>query len=204
MIALDRSPGSGRTACEPPARREAEPAVDEAHHRVSQVGFKLLVTEIVCEAAGGPQRYSGRPMGDSHRPTPGHHRGRVGRVHGRPACTRHWPGSRCRPGGKGSRGDRGEHARGHRRHTAAADRSTEPVAASFLWRERDRCAAAGVLRLLLRGVVSLVAAVLRVREASAYRPSRESPGSRSSRPDRPWRRCRPDRLRQVRRLGTAP
>jgi hemoglobin len=41
--------------------------VDEAHHRVSAAGFKFLVTEMVCWAAGGPQQYSGRSMGDSHR-----------------------------------------------------------------------------------------------------------------------------------------
>ena len=45
----------------------ANPRVDEAHHRVSPAGFKYLVTEMVCWAAGGPQSYSGRPMGDVHR-----------------------------------------------------------------------------------------------------------------------------------------
>ena len=48
-------------------RLNANPRVDEAHHRVSPAGFKYLVTEMVCWAAGGPQRYSGRSMGDSHR-----------------------------------------------------------------------------------------------------------------------------------------
>jgi hemoglobin len=48
-------------------RLNANPRVDEAHHRVSSAGFKFLVTEMVCWAAGGPQQYSGRPMGDSHR-----------------------------------------------------------------------------------------------------------------------------------------
>src|ERR687886_3085910 len=48
-------------------RLNANPRVDEAHHRVSAAGFKYLVTELACEAAGGPQRYTGRPMGDSHR-----------------------------------------------------------------------------------------------------------------------------------------
>lgn len=48
-------------------RLNANPRVDEAHHRVSPPGFKYLVTEMACEAAGGPQRYSGRSMGDSHR-----------------------------------------------------------------------------------------------------------------------------------------
>jgi hemoglobin len=49
------------------ARLNKNPAVNEAHHRVSAAGFKYLVTEMVCWAAGGPQQYSGRPMGDAHR-----------------------------------------------------------------------------------------------------------------------------------------
>lgn len=49
------------------ARLNANPRVDEAHHRVSPAGFKYHVTELVCSAAGGPQTYSGRPMGDAHR-----------------------------------------------------------------------------------------------------------------------------------------
>jgi hemoglobin len=44
-------------------RLNANPRVDEAHHRVSAAGFKYFVIEMLCEAAGGPQRYSGRPMG---------------------------------------------------------------------------------------------------------------------------------------------
>lgn len=48
-------------------RLNANPRVDEAHHRVSAAGFKYLVTELACEAAGGPQKYTGRSMGDSHR-----------------------------------------------------------------------------------------------------------------------------------------
>jgi hemoglobin len=48
-------------------RLNKNPAVNEAHHRVSPPGFKFLVTEMVCWAAGGPQQYSGRSMGDSHR-----------------------------------------------------------------------------------------------------------------------------------------
>ena len=48
-------------------RLNANPRVDEAHHRVSAAGFKYFVTEMLCQAAGGPQRYSGRSMGDSHR-----------------------------------------------------------------------------------------------------------------------------------------
>ena len=48
-------------------RLNANPRVDEAHHRVLAAGFKYLVTEMLCGAAGGPQHYTGRPMGDSHR-----------------------------------------------------------------------------------------------------------------------------------------
>lgn len=48
-------------------RLNANPRVDEAHHRVSPAGFKYLVTEMVCWAAGGPQSYTGRSMRDSHR-----------------------------------------------------------------------------------------------------------------------------------------
>ena len=47
-------------------RLNANPRVDEAHHRVSRAGFKYLVTEQVCNATGGPQRYTGRTMFDSH------------------------------------------------------------------------------------------------------------------------------------------
>jgi hemoglobin len=47
-------------------RLNANPRVDEAHHRVSPAGFKFLATELVCEATGGPQTYSGRSMRDSH------------------------------------------------------------------------------------------------------------------------------------------
>jgi hemoglobin len=47
-------------------RLNANPKVDEAHHRVARAGFKYLVTEQVCWAAGGPQRYTGRSMAESH------------------------------------------------------------------------------------------------------------------------------------------
>src|SRR5713101_4112179 len=47
-------------------RLNSNPKVDEAHHKVSRAGFKYLVTEQVCAAAGGPQRYTGRSMYDSH------------------------------------------------------------------------------------------------------------------------------------------
>jgi hemoglobin len=48
-------------------RLNANPHVDEAHHRVLPPGFKYLVTEQLADASGGPQRYSGRSMEDSHR-----------------------------------------------------------------------------------------------------------------------------------------
>ena len=48
-------------------RLNANPAVNEAHHRVPPAGFKYLVTELVCMATGGPQKYTGRSMPDSHR-----------------------------------------------------------------------------------------------------------------------------------------
>lgn len=47
-------------------RLNANPRVDEAHHRVSPPGFKYLVTEMVCWATGGPLHYSGRSMEESH------------------------------------------------------------------------------------------------------------------------------------------
>src|SRR4029453_6488553 len=47
-------------------RLNANPRVDEAHHRVSPPGLKYLFTEMVCWATGGPQTYTGRSMRDSH------------------------------------------------------------------------------------------------------------------------------------------
>ena len=44
----------------------ANPKVDEAHHKVSKAGFKYLVTEMVCWGTGGPQRYTGKTMKESH------------------------------------------------------------------------------------------------------------------------------------------
>jgi hemoglobin len=48
------------------ARLNANPLVNEAHHRVPPAGFKYLVTEMVCWAGGGPQKYTGKPMAESH------------------------------------------------------------------------------------------------------------------------------------------
>ena len=47
-------------------RLNANPKVDEAHHRVTPAGFKYLVTEMVGWATGGPQKYTGRSMFDLH------------------------------------------------------------------------------------------------------------------------------------------
>ena len=47
-------------------RLNINPRVDEAHHKVPPAGFKYLVTEMLCWAAGGPQRYTGRDMETSH------------------------------------------------------------------------------------------------------------------------------------------
>ena len=47
-------------------RLNANPRVDEAHHRVSPAGVKYLVTEMVCWATGGAQTDTGRSMRDSH------------------------------------------------------------------------------------------------------------------------------------------
>src|SRR5438309_4417668 len=47
-------------------RLNANPQVNEAHHRVPPPGFKYLVTEMVCWASGGPQKYTGRSMAESH------------------------------------------------------------------------------------------------------------------------------------------
>lgn len=47
-------------------RLNANPWVDEAHHRVPPAGFKYRVTEMVCWATGGPPKYTGKTMSDSH------------------------------------------------------------------------------------------------------------------------------------------
>ena len=49
------------------ARLNANPAVNEAHHKVPPPGFKYLVTEMVGWATGGPQHYSGRSMEQMHK-----------------------------------------------------------------------------------------------------------------------------------------
>lgn len=47
-------------------RLNANPLVDEAHHQVPKAGFKYLVTEMVGWATGGPQKYTGKSMRESH------------------------------------------------------------------------------------------------------------------------------------------
>jgi hemoglobin len=47
-------------------RLNANSLVDEAHHRVPPAGFKYLVTKMVCWATGGPQKYTGKSMAESH------------------------------------------------------------------------------------------------------------------------------------------
>jgi hemoglobin len=54
----------GRGMADP--RLNADPLVDQAHHRVPPAGFEYRVTEMVCWAAGGPQKYTGRSMKESH------------------------------------------------------------------------------------------------------------------------------------------
>jgi len=44
-------------------RLNANPLVDEAHHRVPPAGFEYLVTEMVCWATGGPQKIHGQVDG---------------------------------------------------------------------------------------------------------------------------------------------
>jgi hypothetical protein len=41
--------------------------VGRTHHRVPPAGFKYLVTEMVCWATGGPQKYTGKSMAESHK-----------------------------------------------------------------------------------------------------------------------------------------
>lgn len=45
----------------------ANPAVKEARDRVPKAGFKFQVTALVCEVTGGPYKYHGRTMVDSHK-----------------------------------------------------------------------------------------------------------------------------------------
>jgi hemoglobin len=49
------------------ATLNANPAIKEARTRVPKAGLKFQVTALVCEATGGPCKYTGRTMKESHR-----------------------------------------------------------------------------------------------------------------------------------------
>ena len=44
----------------------ANPAIAKARDSVPKAGLKYRVTELVCQATGGPCQYTGRSMKDSH------------------------------------------------------------------------------------------------------------------------------------------
>jgi hemoglobin len=44
----------------------ANPAIEEARARVPKAGLKFQVVALVCEATGGPCKYTGRSMKESH------------------------------------------------------------------------------------------------------------------------------------------
>jgi hemoglobin len=45
----------------------ANPAIKEARDRVPKAGLKYRLTEQVCQVTGGPEKYNGRNMKDSHK-----------------------------------------------------------------------------------------------------------------------------------------
>ena len=45
---------------------KANPAIDEAKKGVPKAGLKYRVTALVCQLTGGPQKYTGRTMKESH------------------------------------------------------------------------------------------------------------------------------------------
>jgi hemoglobin len=44
----------------------ANPKIKEARDRVPRAGLKFHVTALVCQVTGGPEKYAGRSMKDSH------------------------------------------------------------------------------------------------------------------------------------------
>jgi hemoglobin len=48
------------------ATLNANPAINEARARVPKAGLKFHVTTLVCEVSGGPCKYTGRAMKESH------------------------------------------------------------------------------------------------------------------------------------------
>ncbi len=45
----------------------ANPAIDESRKSIPKEGLKFQVTALVCEATGGPIKYTGRSMKDAHK-----------------------------------------------------------------------------------------------------------------------------------------
>jgi hemoglobin len=48
------------------ATLNANPAINEARARVPKAGLKFHVTTLVCQVTGGPCKYTGRTMKESH------------------------------------------------------------------------------------------------------------------------------------------
>ncbi len=48
------------------ATLNANPAISEARARVPKAGLKFHVTTLVCQVTGGPCKYTGRTMKESH------------------------------------------------------------------------------------------------------------------------------------------
>jgi hemoglobin len=48
------------------ATLNANPAINEARKRVPKAGLKFHVTTLVCAVSGGPCKYTGRAMKESH------------------------------------------------------------------------------------------------------------------------------------------
>ena len=100
-------------------RLNANPAVNEAHHKVLPPGFKYLVTEMVGWATGGSQKYTGRSMRESHQHlnvTPNE----WGGVHGRFSTNARQV--HCgRQGTRRTKGNRQQHLRRHRDWQIVAD-----------------------------------------------------------------------------------
>jgi len=48
------------------ATLNANPAINEARVRLPKAGLKFHVTALVCEVSGGPCKYTGRAMKESH------------------------------------------------------------------------------------------------------------------------------------------
>ncbi len=44
----------------------ANPAIKEARDRVPRAGLKFRITALVCQVTGGPEKYTGRSMKESH------------------------------------------------------------------------------------------------------------------------------------------